>query len=159
MIRKALILINLILLSSSAALANTIENSIGEILTKGPAQHIGAKGHGYSSKEIDEILTEFYQQRQLKPVWISKGKPTERAEVLISFLEASSAEGLNPSDYRVELIRKFMKEGGAAGLAKLDILLTIELAHYAGDDDPRLESLDVVITKSPPGERVYGGAA
>ena len=33
------------------------------------------------------------------------------------------------------------------------------LAHFAGDDDPRLESFDVVITKSPPGERVYGGAA
>ncbi len=33
------------------------------------------------------------------------------------------------------------------------------LARYAGNDDPRLEALDVVITKSPPGERVYGGAA
>ena len=33
------------------------------------------------------------------------------------------------------------------------------LAHYAGEDDPRLDYLDVTITKSPPGERVYGGAA
>ncbi|MHA1554745.1 MAG: fumarate reductase (quinol) flavoprotein subunit [Alphaproteobacteria bacterium] len=31
------------------------------------------------------------------------------------------------------------------------------LAHYQGADDPRLDYLDVVITKSPPGERVYGG--
>jgi fumarate reductase flavoprotein subunit len=33
------------------------------------------------------------------------------------------------------------------------------LAYYAGEEDPRLEYLDVTITKSPPGERVYGGAA
>jgi fumarate reductase flavoprotein subunit len=33
------------------------------------------------------------------------------------------------------------------------------LANYGGPDDPRLDYLDVVITKSPPGERVYGGAA
>jgi fumarate reductase flavoprotein subunit len=33
------------------------------------------------------------------------------------------------------------------------------LAYRSGADDPRLDYLDVVITKSPPGERVYGGAA
>jgi fumarate reductase flavoprotein subunit len=31
------------------------------------------------------------------------------------------------------------------------------LARYAGADEPRLEYSDVVITTSPPGERVYGG--
>jgi len=31
------------------------------------------------------------------------------------------------------------------------------LAHYQGADEPRIEYLDVVITRSPPGERVYGG--
>ena len=30
-------------------------------------------------------------------------------------------------------------------------------AYHGGLDDPRLDYLDVVITKSPPGERVYGG--
>ncbi|MDH3595732.1 MAG: fumarate reductase (quinol) flavoprotein subunit [Rhodospirillales bacterium] len=40
-----------------------------------------------------------------------------------------------------------------------DSYLKHTLAHYAGEDDPRLEYLDVKITKSPPGERVYGGAA
>jgi fumarate reductase flavoprotein subunit len=40
-----------------------------------------------------------------------------------------------------------------------DSYLKHTLAHYAGEDDPRLEYRDVVITKSPPGERVYGGAA
>ena len=33
------------------------------------------------------------------------------------------------------------------------------LASFAGADAPRLGTLDVVITKSQPGERVYGGAA
>jgi fumarate reductase flavoprotein subunit len=31
------------------------------------------------------------------------------------------------------------------------------LGFYNGDGDPRIDYLDVTITKSPPGERVYGG--
>ena len=33
------------------------------------------------------------------------------------------------------------------------------MAHYRGDQVPDIGYLDVVITKSPPGERLYGGAA
>jgi len=33
------------------------------------------------------------------------------------------------------------------------------MAHYRGDQAPEIGYLDVVITKSPPGERLYGGAA
>jgi fumarate reductase flavoprotein subunit len=32
------------------------------------------------------------------------------------------------------------------------------LAHYAGDDAPRIDYSDVKITKSPPGTRAYGAA-
>ena len=31
------------------------------------------------------------------------------------------------------------------------------LAYYNGGADPRIDYLDVVITHSPPGERIYGG--
>ncbi len=33
------------------------------------------------------------------------------------------------------------------------------LAHYVAGGDPRIDYRDVVITRSQPGERVYGGAA
>ncbi|TVQ34075.1 MAG: fumarate reductase (quinol) flavoprotein subunit [Geminicoccaceae bacterium] len=33
------------------------------------------------------------------------------------------------------------------------------MAHYQGTQTPTVDYLDVVITKSPPGERLYGGAA
>ena len=33
------------------------------------------------------------------------------------------------------------------------------LAHYVAGGDPRIEYRDVVITRSQPGERVYGGEA
>jgi fumarate reductase flavoprotein subunit len=33
------------------------------------------------------------------------------------------------------------------------------LAYYNGEGEPRIDYLDVTITKSPPGERVYGGDA
>ena len=31
------------------------------------------------------------------------------------------------------------------------------MARYRGEDIPAIDYLDVVITRSPPGERVYGG--
>ena len=33
------------------------------------------------------------------------------------------------------------------------------MAHYNPNGDPRIDYLDVTITKSPPAERVYGAAA
>jgi fumarate reductase flavoprotein subunit len=33
------------------------------------------------------------------------------------------------------------------------------LAHYAADEAPRIDYRDVIITRSQPGERVYGGKA
>jgi fumarate reductase flavoprotein subunit len=40
-----------------------------------------------------------------------------------------------------------------------ETFLKHSMAHYRGDQAPEIGYLDVVITKSPPGERVYGGAA
>ena len=33
------------------------------------------------------------------------------------------------------------------------------MAYYEGEEEPRIDYLDVTITSSPPGERVYGGDA
>jgi fumarate reductase flavoprotein subunit len=38
-----------------------------------------------------------------------------------------------------------------------EIYLKHSLAHYVADDAPRIEYRDVVITRSEPGERIYGG--
>jgi len=40
-----------------------------------------------------------------------------------------------------------------------ETFLKHSMAHFRGDQAPEITYLDVVITKSPPGERVYGGAA
>ncbi len=38
-----------------------------------------------------------------------------------------------------------------------EMYLKHSMAHYDGDNAPRIDYLDVVITRLPPGERVYGG--
>ena len=106
---------------------------MSRMLARGPANLLNAKGHGYSSREIDKILNEFYQARDFKPVWVTEGGPGKRAAVLLSIFDSASAEGLEPTDYRVGLLHEWWNQPDADSLAKLDILLTLELAHYVGD--------------------------
>ena len=40
-----------------------------------------------------------------------------------------------------------------------DNFLKHSLAYFQGEGEPRMDYLDVVITRSQPGQRVYGGKA
>jgi len=110
-----------------------ISKAIEQLLEKGPARYIGAEGHGYTSEQIDTKLTSYYRQRNLKPIWINDQGPNERARVLLSFLDSASAEGLNPEDYRTEWIHGKWESTNIDDLAKLEILLTLELSQYTAD--------------------------
>lgn len=135
---KKIILISLVIgfllsFTTPSFADSNIKTGIAQILKQGPAKLLGAEGHGYSAKQIDKILSDFYHSRQLQPLWVNTQGPQERAEILLSFLDASSAEGLKPKDYHLDLMNKFWNSNDSLSLAKLDILLTLELAHYVGD--------------------------
>jgi len=156
----------IIFFSTNSAFAQTdLQGAMDGILKKGPAKLLEAKFHGYSAAQIDKLMTDAYQKRDLKPVWVTRNGPGERAAILLSVLDNASAEGLEPANYRVSLLHKWWHKRDLDSLAKLDILLTLELAHYVGDVregriipktvDPELfatahdEDIDVVaLTKS-----------
>lgn len=54
------------------------------------------------SRHLSEALIDFYAQRQYRPVW----DKAERLQQLISALESLDADGLNPDDYHIELLRQ-----------------------------------------------------
>jgi len=120
-------------ISVSAPTDAQIREAIGMLLEKGPAKMLGTEGHGRGPDQIDKGLSEFYVSRQLRPVWVSESGPGDRAEIALSFLDECLEEGLRPENYRVDLLHSFWNERDAESLAKLDILLTLELAHYVAD--------------------------
>ncbi len=113
--------------------ATGISKAIEQVLEMGPARYIGADGHGYTSEEIDIKLSGYYHQRKLKPIWVNEQGPNERARVLRSFLDNASAEGLNPDDYKTKWIDSKWGSLSLDDLAKLEILLTLELSLYTAD--------------------------
>lgn len=124
----------IIFFSTNSAFAETeLESAISGLLTRGPAKLLDTQGHGYSSAQIDKILTDFYQKRDLKPAWVTEDGPDKRAGILLSVLDNASAEGLDPASYQVSLLHKWWDKRDAESLAKLDILLTLELGSYVAD--------------------------
>lgn len=144
MIKKNISLLNLmrgfalpfliIFFSTNSAFAQTeLQGAMEWILNNGPAKLLDTEGHGYSSAQIDKILTDLYQKRDLKPAWVTKDGPDNRAGILLSVLDSASSEGLDPASYQVSLLHKWWDKRDVESLAKLDILLTLELASYVGD--------------------------
>ncbi|MDH3662981.1 MAG: L,D-transpeptidase family protein [Alphaproteobacteria bacterium] len=79
------------------------------------------------------LLTQFYVERDMKPVWVNDEAPTERARDLLHILEMSTYDGLNANDYDVRTIRRLIDSGHAGELAELDLRLSLSLMQFLSD--------------------------
>ena len=130
----SLILAICLLVSASVLGADDgVSTAIQNLAQRGPAKHLKLSGHGLSSSQIDNVILEIYSKRDFQPLWLVSGRPSERAEVLRTVLDASSTEGLNPDKYRASWIRELWSSRDSTELAKLDLLLTLGLGGYVAD--------------------------
>jgi len=79
------------------------------------------------------LLTQFYLDRDMRPIWVDDEAPTERAYDLLHILESSSYDGLNPNDYDIPMIRRLMDSRHAGALAELDLRLSLSLMQFLSD--------------------------
>lgn len=79
------------------------------------------------------LLTQFYLERDMEPVWVDGEDPTERAEALLHVLETSTYDGLNPQDYDVRTIRELFASTTKSELAELDLRLSLSLMQFLSD--------------------------
>ncbi len=79
-------------------------------------------------KKERAAIEAFYSGRDYAPLWITDGKPNERATAAISYLEKVGADGLDPADYPVP---NFASLDDPAGLAEAEIRLTTSVVAYA----------------------------
>ncbi len=79
------------------------------------------------------LLTQFYVDRDMAPIWVNDDAPTERAIELISVLEGSSYDGLNPEDYDTGTIRALMGMNDPKSLAEMDLRLSLGLMQFLSD--------------------------
>ncbi|MGB5282446.1 MAG: hypothetical protein WBN37_14115, partial [Arenicellales bacterium] len=95
-----------------AATKQDYQNEFIEILEIGPATELKINVHGKVSADLDGSLSDLYHSNELQPFWIENGKPSKRAEDIISALENAGSHGLVPTDYYVDWINAY-KEGNS----------------------------------------------
>ena len=79
------------------------------------------------------LLTQFYVDRDMMPIWVDDNAPTKRAHELVRVLEGSSYDGLNPQDYDTDAIRALMDLNSPQALAELDLRLSLGLMQFLSD--------------------------
>ena len=82
--------------------------------------------------ELNETaVTAFYQKRRYKPLWSDAGGQLNRAYDLLHVIIHAEDEGLKPSDYRLEEIKKYWGSKQLSETLHLDLLLTAVLYRYS----------------------------
>jgi murein L,D-transpeptidase YcbB/YkuD len=82
--------------------------------------------------EVNEpAVMVFYQERQYKPLWSNAKGRLNRAYDLLHVIIHAEDEGLVPSDYYLEKIKKHWDSKGLEESIRLDLLLTAALYRYS----------------------------
>jgi L,D-transpeptidase YcbB len=90
------------------------------------------------------LLARFYEERQMRPLWIADRAPTGRAHALAVILQAANQDGLNPDDYGTAAIRQLLDVTEPDALAELELRLSLGLIQFAADlASGRLEPSEV----------------
>lgn len=68
-----------------------------------------------------------------EPLWVTGEGPTEKAKIILSYLENCYQHGLNPKEYQVDRLLELWSTEDADKLAELDTTLTYNLVKYIHD--------------------------
>jgi L,D-transpeptidase YcbB len=74
--------------------ANSVPGKIREVLVS------ASRGDRIITRKGErQVVEQFYQKREYKPIWIEDGKPSKAASAVVDHIKTISADGLEPSDY------------------------------------------------------------
>jgi murein L,D-transpeptidase YcbB/YkuD len=81
----------------------------------------------FASKKERTAVVEFYQNRNLTPIWLENGVQNARAEAVIAKLKTADSDGLDPGEYRPPNFAGLAPDA----LAEAELKLTHTLLTYA----------------------------
>ena len=79
------------------------------------------------------VLARFYQERQMRPLWIGERSATERAGTLTRILAAADQDGLDPDDYGAGAISGLIDATSPDDLSELELRLSLGLIRFTSD--------------------------
>jgi L,D-transpeptidase YcbB len=88
----------------------------------------GKFDHTIGSKKDRVMIDAFYSGRNYAPLWLTDGKPNDRAKAAIAYLGHVDADGLDPADYPVP---DFANLTDPTALADAELRLSMAVISYA----------------------------
>jgi L,D-transpeptidase YcbB len=129
-----------LLLGAVPALGQTPEQAPATALQANPAAEALARhlslGTGTSSERAAEllvVLSQFYQERGMAPLWLEGSGPSPRARALAAVLRDVDQDGLDPEDYDASDITGLLAAGTPDGRAELELRLSVSLLEITSD--------------------------
>jgi len=110
-----------------------LRDAIDRQIHASPNDLVDQPGSGTRPPRVNPKLVRLYHSRDMQPFWVTPEGPNLAAEILRSVLAASGTHGLNPANYAIDQIDRAWTRKGAASLARLELLLTLELGAYVSD--------------------------
>jgi L,D-transpeptidase YcbB len=81
-------------------------------------------------------IKKFYAGRNFSPIWVSSGSIGPDADALLNLLATADLDGLKPSSYKIEKLRKLVdlaRSGDVASVARAELKLADALSRYMND--------------------------
>jgi murein L,D-transpeptidase YcbB/YkuD len=110
-----------------------LRDAIDRQIHRNPGTLVGRPGRRTLPARMNANLVRLYHDRDMEPYWVTPDGPNKNAEILRSVLEAAETQGLNPADYAVAEIDRDWGGRDIENLARLELLLTVELVAYESD--------------------------
>ena len=79
------------------------------------------------------VLAQFYQERQMAPLWLDAEGPSARATALAAVLRDADQDGLDPEDYDARVIAGLLAAGTPDQRAELELRLSVSLLEITSD--------------------------
>lgn len=128
-----------LLLMLAAAAVPIAGTAAAQVATETPSSPIAQAIRG----AVGGKLREFYRTRGYWPLWIVDGVPAPQAAALVDVIESTGIDGLEPSRYSPERLRRLIDEaqgGDARANAYLEVALSGALADLVRDmREPHVE--------------------
>jgi murein L,D-transpeptidase YcbB/YkuD len=135
-LRPALLLALLLLGAAPSALGQAPAPALqGNPAAEALARHLSL-GTGTTSERaagLLVVLAQFYQERQMAPLWLDAEGPSVRATALAAVLRDADQDGLEPEDYDASIITGLLSAGTPEQRAELELRLSVSLLEITSD--------------------------
>ena len=117
-----------VLLAEGGAAAATLGEALARLL---------ASGMGGAASERNEhdlaLLSRFYQEREMAPLWVTLGGVSARGAALAAVLQAVEQDGLDPEEYGAGAVARLLTAREPERLAELELRLSLALLEVSAD--------------------------